>query len=332
MTRKLADVAAYAGVSQSTVSRVLNDKPGIAESTRAAVLTALDVLGYERPTKLRGERARLVGVMLPELDSPIYPAFTEVVAGALAKRGFTPVLCTRSMDTFTEAQYVDILLEQAVSGVVFLGGHYQHNRGPHQPYQRIRDRSLPTVLVNAAAPNLQFPRVSCDDAHAVDQAYRHLSALGHTRIGLMLGSAGHVPSIRTLAAYRDLLPPGTPELVSHSNFTVEDGHAAAAHLLKQGTTALICANYTLAMGTMRAARRQGLSIPADISLVSYDDTSAMAHTDPPLTAIRQPIDAMGQSAVSLLLAQIEGHDVAADELLFEPELVVRASTGADSAA
>src|SRR3979411_1510857 len=111
VTRRLAEVAKYVGVSEATVSRVLNGKPGISDTTRAAVLTALDVLGYERPTKLRGERARLVGLVLPELQNPIFPAFAEVVAGALAKRGLTPVLCTRTADGVSEADYVDMLLD-----------------------------------------------------------------------------------------------------------------------------------------------------------------------------------------------------------------------------
>src|SRR3979490_2393231 len=103
MTKRLADVARKVGVSEATVSRVLNEKPGVSESTRQAVLTALDVLGYERPTKLRGERARLVGLVLPELQNPIFPAFAEVVGGALAQQGFTPVLCTQTAGGISEA-------------------------------------------------------------------------------------------------------------------------------------------------------------------------------------------------------------------------------------
>ena len=122
MARHLAAVAKQAGVSEATVSRVLNGKPGISDATRQAVLTALDVLGYERPTKLRGERARLVGLVMPELQNPIFPAFAEVVAGALSRRGFTPVLCTRTVDGVTESDYVDMLLDQQVSGVIFSGG------------------------------------------------------------------------------------------------------------------------------------------------------------------------------------------------------------------
>src|SRR6266480_7160564 len=122
VTRRLAEVAKYVGVSEATVSRVLNGKPGISEATRTAVLTALDVLGYERPTKLRGERARLVGLVLPELQNPIFPAFADVAGGALAQQGFTPVLCTQTAAGVTEASYVDMLLEQHVSGIIFFGG------------------------------------------------------------------------------------------------------------------------------------------------------------------------------------------------------------------
>src|SRR5262245_3283709 len=166
-TRRLAEVAQKVGVSEATVSRVLNGKPGVSESTRAAVLTALDVLGYERPTQLRGERARLVGLVLPELGNPIFPALAEVVGGALAQRGFTPVLCTRTAGGLSESDYVDMLLEQQVSGVVFAGGHYAEADAPHEHYHRLRELRLPVVLVNAASPALGFPCVATDDAVAV---------------------------------------------------------------------------------------------------------------------------------------------------------------------
>src|SRR6195256_2535920 len=134
VTRRLAEVAKYVGVSEATVSRVLNGKPGISDATRAAVLTALDVLGYERPTKLRGERARLVGLVLPELQNPIFPAFAEVVSGALAQQGYTPVLCTQTVGGVSEADYVDLLLQQQVSGVIFAGGLYAQKDAPHDHY------------------------------------------------------------------------------------------------------------------------------------------------------------------------------------------------------
>src|SRR5690554_5945376 len=108
MSKRLADVAKKVGVSEATVSRVLNGKTAVAESTRQAVLTALDVLGYERPSKLRGERARLVGLVLPELQNPIFPALADVVGGALVQHGYTPLLYTLSASGVTEADCVDL--------------------------------------------------------------------------------------------------------------------------------------------------------------------------------------------------------------------------------
>src|SRR5216684_9153678 len=170
-TRRLADVAKKVGVSEATVSRVLNGKAGVSRGTREAVLTALDVLGYERPTQLRGERARLVGLVLPELQNPIFPALAEVIGGGLAQRGFTPVLCIRAAGGLSEADYVSMLLDQHVSGVVFAGGHYAELTAPHDHYRLLHSRGVPVVLVNAAIDNLDFPCVSTDDVTAAGQSF-----------------------------------------------------------------------------------------------------------------------------------------------------------------
>ncbi|WP_371480163.1 LacI family DNA-binding transcriptional regulator [Kitasatospora sp. NBC_00315] len=331
MTRRLAQVAQKVGVSEATVSRVLNEKPGVSEATRAAVLTALDVLGYERPTQLRGERARLVGLVLPELQNPIFPAFAEVVGGALAGQGFTPVLCTQTAGGVSEADYVGLLLEQHVAGVVFFGGLYAQQDAPHEHYDRLAERGLPTVLLNAAIDELDFARVSCDDAVAVEQAVGHLHQLGHRRIGMVLGPADHMPSRRKLDAARTAAAKAGLDLpdtcVERALFSLEGGQAATTRLLRQGVTGIICASDPLALGAVRAVRRAGLSVPADVSVIGYDDSAFMTCTDPPLTTVRQPIEAMGRAAVELLAGEIAGNRVTHGELLFEPELVVRGSTG-----
>src|ERR1700748_483134 len=195
-SRRLADVAKKVGVSEATVSRVLNNKAGVSASTREAVLTALDVLGYERPTQLRGERARLIGLVLPELQNPIFPALAEVIGGALAQRGFTPVLCIRTAGGLSEADYVGMLLDQEVFGGGFAGGPHAELPAPHDHYRLLRSRGIPAVLFNASADDLDFPCVSTDDMTAADQAYTHLASLGHQRIGLVVGAEGHMPSRR----------------------------------------------------------------------------------------------------------------------------------------
>ncbi|MCT2587734.1 LacI family DNA-binding transcriptional regulator [Actinophytocola gossypii] len=325
--RRLSEVAQKVGVSEATVSRVLNGKPGVSEATRQAVLTALDVLGYERPTQLRGERARLVGLVLPELQNPIFPALADVVGSALAQQGFTPVLCTCTGGV-SEPDYVELLLAQQVSGVVFAGGSHAQAEAPHDHHYELAQRKLPVVLVNASI-DLDYPVVSCDDAVAVEQAFGHLAALGHERIGIVLGPRDHLPSRRKLVAFQRCAERAGLTVdernVGHTMFSVEGGQAVGNRLVQNGVTGLICASDPLALGVIRAVRRLGLNNPDDVSVIGYDDSAFMTCTDPPLTTVRQPIEAMGRAAVELLVNQIAGIEVSMEELLFEPELVVRAS-------
>jgi DNA-binding LacI/PurR family transcriptional regulator len=327
--RRLAEVAKKVGVSEATVSRVLNGKAGVSDATREAVLTALDVLGYERPTQLRGERARLIGLVLPELQNPIFPALAEVIGGGLAQRGFTPVLCIRAAGGLSEADYVSMLLDQHASGLVFAGGHYHEADAPHDHYRLLHSRGIPVVLLNAAIEDLHFPCVSTDDVVAAGQSFRHLASLGHQRIGLIVGPEDHVPSRRKVAAFTEHAERGGAEVapVEHALFSLEGGQAATTRMLRHGVTGIICASDVLALGAIRAVRRAGLSVPADVSVVGFDDSAWLNCTDPPLTTVRQPIESMGKAAVALLVNQMESVAVYPEELLFEPELVVRGSTG-----
>jgi DNA-binding LacI/PurR family transcriptional regulator len=330
MAHRLTEVAEKVGVSEATVSRVLNGRPGVSAATRTAVLTALDVLGYERPTKLRGSRARLVGLVLPELGNPIFPALAEVVGGALAQLSFTPVLCASGPNGLSEADYVNMLLDQHASGVIFAGGNFAEADSSHVHYQLLRDRALPVVLVNASSDDLAFAQVSTDDAVATEQAFNHLQTLGHEEVGMILGPEDHMPSRLRLEAFETLTrrarTAGGPSPVEHVPFSLEAGHAAGARLVNRGITGIICASDPLALGAIRAVRRLGLRVPEDVSIVGYDDSTLMMCTDPPLTTIRQPIESMGRAAVKLLASQIDGTVATAERLLFEPELVVRGST------
>ncbi len=331
MSKRLAEVASKVGVSEATVSRVLNGKPGVSDATRQAVLTALDVLGYERPSKLRGARARLVALVLPELQNPIFPALAEIVSGGLTQNGYTPLLCTQNSGGITESDYVDLMLAQQVSGVIFVGGNYTETDAPHEHYERLRKVKLPTVLVSAPVPGIDFATVSTDDASAAEQAASHLHQLGHRRIGLLLGPSGHIPSRRKLDGAQRVLnrlaTPLDPALVVNGLYSIESGQAGASRLIAAGATGIVCASDLLALGAVRAARRLGLSVPADISVVGFDDSVLMSFTEPPLTTVRQPIDAMGRTVIDVLLGQIAGTSSPSDELLFEPELVLRGSTG-----
>ncbi|MQA98396.1 MAG: LacI family DNA-binding transcriptional regulator, partial [Streptosporangiales bacterium] len=149
MTPRLAEIAAQAGVSVATVSRVLNGRPGVSAASRQAVVTALDVLGYERPAPLRRiSHSGLIGLITPELSNPIFPAIAQVIQTALISPGYASVLCTHEMGGVTEDDYTELLLERGVSGIVFVSGMHADSRADPKRYRRLIDRRLPIVLVN----------------------------------------------------------------------------------------------------------------------------------------------------------------------------------------
>ncbi|WP_446218246.1 LacI family DNA-binding transcriptional regulator [Micromonospora sp. IBHARD004] len=333
MRARLSDIAQQAEVSEATVSRVLNDRPGVAPETRQAVLTALDVLGYERPARLRKRSAGLVGLVVPELENPIFPAFAQVIESTLAQSGFTPVLCTQTPGGVTEDEYVEMLLDRQVSGIVFVSGLHADTAANHDRYRALIARPLPIVMINGYAPGIDAPFVSCDDREAAELAVAHLVALGHRKIGLITGPDRFVPVQRKVTGWKAAMTrlAGLPEaelegFAELSLFGVEGGEAAAGRLIERGVTGIVCGSDLMALGAIRAARQRGLTVPGDLSVVGYDDSPLIAFTDPPLTTMRQPVAAMSVAAVRALVDEINGHAAPHSEYVFRPELVVRGST------
>lgn len=327
---RLSDIATHAGVSEATVSRVLNGKPGVATATRQAVLTALDTLGYDRPARLRQHRAGLIGLIVPELNNPIFPAFAQVIESALASSGYAAVLCTMTAGGIREDDYTE-LLERGVAGIIFVNGEHADSRSDPERYRRLIDMGLPLVLINGYRTDIEAPFISNDDAASLDTAVAHLAALGHRRIGLVVGQERFVPSIRKTTGFRAgmaeyLGVDDASELIVNTLFTVEGGQAAAQELLDRGCTAICCGSDILAIGAIRGVRQRDLRVPEDVSVVGFDDSPMTAYLDPPLTTVRQPVREMSLAAVSSLLEEIGGAHAPPTELLYRPELVVRSST------
>lgn len=331
-TPRLADIAAQAEVSEATVSRVLNDRPGVAAATREAVLTAVDVLGYDRPSRLRPKATLLVGLIIPELVNPIFPLFAQHIETALAVHGFTPVLCTQAPGGIGEDEYVELLLDRGVSGIIYVSGRHADSTSEPERYRRLHDRGLPVVLINGPVPGLDVPAISNDDVGSMHLAVAHLAELGHTRIGLAVGPHRFTPVLRKVEGFRDAIRErhgrSADDLITHTVFSVEGGGAAASRLITLGATAIICGSDLMALGAARAAVAMGLTVPGDVSVVGYDDSPLMEFTDPPLTTIRQRVEAMSDAAVQALLDVVHGTWTGSGELVFRPELVVRGSTGA----
>ena len=328
---RLTDLAAQAGVSTATVSRVLNGKPGVSPSARQAVLEALDLLGYERPERLRMRSQGLVGLLVPELTNPVFPLFAQVVESILAENGYTPLLCAQEAGGTTEQQYLEVLADHKVDGIIFVSGLHADTSANLDRYHALRSQGMPIVLVNGHAPSVDAPSFSCDDVAALELAFRHLVQLGHRKIGLAIGPHRFVPTQRKIAGFaeayaRHLEESNADEHIVTTLFTVEGGQVAAGELIESGHTAIICGSDMMALGAVRAARQRGLRVPEDVSVVGYDDSPLIAFTDPPLTTVRQPVAPMSRSAVSALISEISDQPSPRAEMLFLPELIVRGST------
>lgn len=329
---RLADVAALAQVSEATVSRVLNDKPGVATSTRQAVLKAVDLLGYDRPAKLRQRNAPLIGLVLPELTNPVFPAFAQAIESNLVRHGYTAVLCTQIPGGIHEDQYVHMLLERGVSGIIYISGQHADTTTEPDRYLTLREQGLPIVPINGYVKGIDAPFISTDDAAAVEMSIAHLADLGHSRIGLAVGPPRYTPVLRKMLGFRQGMASrvgvnGVEELIEHAFFTVEGGQAAAAVLVDRGCTALICGSDMMALGAIREVRLRGRKVPRDVSVIGYDDSPLIEFTNPPLTTVRQNVAAMSEAAVRALVDEIAGTPATRAEYVFRPELVVRGSTG-----
>jgi DNA-binding LacI/PurR family transcriptional regulator len=331
MKPRLRHVAELAGVSQATVSRVLNNKPGVADTTRREVLRALQQLGYEPVGLATRRRTGLVGLIVPELDNPVFPRFAQAIESRLAGEGLTTVLCTSTPAGMREADYLDVLLDHAVTGIVIISGEHADSSADHGRYRDLAARGVPTVLVNGTTAGLGLSTVTVDHTAAARMAVGHLASLGHARIGLALGPRRYVPTSALLEGYRaGLADAGLPpdeDLISETLYGIEGGHVAGARLVQAGASGVVCASDRMALGVIRAAREAGLRVPRDLSVVGFDDAGTNAYVEPPLTSVQQPFERMAAAIVRLLGEAISDRDAVPADLRFAPELVVRGSTG-----
>jgi LacI family repressor for deo operon, udp, cdd, tsx, nupC, and nupG len=329
MRPRLREVAERAGVSQATVSRVLNGQPGVADATRLTVLRALSDLGYAPVSTGRMRRTKLVGLILPELDNPVFPLFAQAIESRLAGFGLTTVLCTSTPAGMREGAYLDVLLDHGVVGVVLVSGEHADTTEDHHRYRELRERGVATVTVNGSNAQLDVHAVTVDHVTAAREAVLHLASLGHRRIGLACGPRRYIPTREFLLGFEEGIAAAglAAGPVAESVYGIEGGHAAGLRLIDEGATGIVCSSDRMAMGALRAATERGRSVPDDVSVVGFDDAGPNEYVDPPLTSVRQPFSAMADAIVDLLVSSLNDPSAAATSLRFRPSLVVRASTG-----
>jgi len=333
---RLQDVSALAGVSEATVSRVMNAKDGVSDSTRDRVVRVLAELGYAPEALRRSPHAGVIGLIVPELDNPIFPKFVQTVEARLLSLGYLCVLCCATRVGANEDDYLESLIERRVAGVIVVSGRHADIRADHSIYDEITSRGIGLVTINGAmAPDESgappVPSVSTDDHAATVTAYRHLRESGHERIGLLIGPTCYTPVQRKLAGFLDAsradgVGGDLDDRVIETIFTLDGGFAGAQRLLDNGITGIVAASDMMALGAIRAVRERGLSVPEDVSVVGFDDTELMRFTDPPLTTVHQPVTRIVDHAVDVLIAQIQGQPYDPAERLLAGELIVRGTT------
>jgi LacI family transcriptional regulator, galactose operon repressor len=325
----IAEVAARAGVSTTTVSHAFSGRRPVAAGTRDRVQRAVQELRY-RPNgvarSLRTRRSHTVALIIPDITNPYYPALARGIQNVLAEAGYHVLVCNTDREPRYEAEYVADVLERQVDGILMSAFHLVADD--------LTDVFLDDVPFVAFGARIVHPGVDVvrsDDAAGARDATRHLLAAGHTRVGMISGPPGPPPSEARLAGYRRALVeadrPEVPELVVQGDFTRPGGAAAMRRIaaLRERPTALFCANDLMAIGAMDAAREVGLTLPDDLALVGYDDIEAAAFLTPALTTVLNPADELGATAGRLLLERIGGYRGRRREIVIPHRLVVRDS-------
>ncbi|CAH0206250.1 HTH-type transcriptional regulator DegA [Arthrobacter sp. Bi83] len=308
----IRDVAAAAGVSVSVVSRVLNPESGpVAPAKREQVLRVIGDLGY-RPRaaarELSAGHALTVGLVVADLANPFFAQLADRVVWEARSHGVQVVVMTTQEDPHLEAESLDTLLDRSVGGVIATptGGNIEK-------WERLRDLGVNVVFVDRTIAELEdVDVVSIENSDSARRATEHLIALGHTRIGLITGPASTSTGRARIHGYRTAHENASitvdPMLVRDVPFRGDGGGDAVGSLLAlpDSPTGLIVANTAQVQSSVRRLVQVGVRIPDDLSVIVFDDNPWTELTNPPLSAIRQPIDMLAVHSLELVLGRMQG--------------------------
>jgi len=336
----IIDVARAASVHPSTVSRVLNGRAELSllPETRQRVLATARRLGY-RPSalarSLRLRRTFTLGMLIPDITNPFFPPIIKGAEDTAHARGYNVILCNTEDSSEREATYLRVLRERQVDGLLIASSFTADT-----VIADLRKERFPFVLVNrGSSRGADDLGVLADNRAGMSSAIDHLVELGHRRIGIVAGpqttTTGHERLAFAKSALRARRVRLDESLVAVSEgFSEETGYRAARRVFRAGAppTAVVCANDLIALGVLRAAHEVGLSVPAELSIVGFNDIPLAGRFDPPLTTVRVPQQEMGARAATLLIAELEGEPIEARRVLVDATLVVRASTAAPARA
>lgn len=328
LTVTIEMVAREAGVSASTISRILNGTAVVSDAKKQAVDAAIAKLEFvPNPIArgLAGGRTMSIGVITQAIDSPFYGAALRGVEDALDPAGYSPLFVSGHWTASTESRCIDVLLSRRVDGIVVLTGRLL------DATLRACAKRIPVVVTgrNLRATNLFS--LNFDNHLGARLATRHLISLGHRRIVFIAGDADHPDAMQRLAGYKAELEamriPYRPELVVTGRYSEASGLEVMMALqnAKRKFTSVFASNDQMAIGAAHGLHSHSMRIPEDVSLVGFDDLPTSAYALPPLTTVHQPAYEMGQLAAMAVLDLISGNRPQIQ--LPSPELIVRSSTG-----
>jgi LacI family transcriptional regulator len=323
----LLDVAREAGVSPSTVSRILNGTARVSEDKRLAVLAAIAQMRFapnQMAQGLKKGRSMTVGIVVQDISSPFFDETLRGVDDGLKDTGYASVIVSGHWNADEEAERIRLLFARKVDGIILCSGRISDEAVLEFSSQR------PIVSTGRALHTRTALGFKLDNEHGAWLAVRHLLELGHRRIAFVSGPVNHADAIERLAGYRRALQEADivydPKLVVEGDFHEASGLLAVNHLFEthQQFSAVFAANDLSAYGVRLSLYRKGIRVPDDISLVGFDDLPGSAYTTPPLTTVRQPLYDIGRIATTALLRLINGENFEND--LPPLELVVRETT------
>jgi len=326
----IVDVAAKAGVSFGTVSRVINNDIHVKENTRLRVQEAMQDLGFvanRQARSLAGGKSNTIGVLVPDLGTGYIGEIIRGIDAELGLRSLDLVLYTTHRTASKEASYVADLAKGMVDGLLLV-----LPRSPADYIGNLTSHNFPFVLIDHQGIGLDCPAVGASNWQGAYSATEYLIKLGHRRIGFITGWMDLGCAADRLDGYRSALRThhlaDAPELVYEGTFFQPDGFAGTSVFLNLPIppTAIFASNDVMAMGAMDAVRSLGLRVPDDVSVLGFDDIPQAELVHPALTTVRQPLEQMGRVATQMLLDSLEKPEKAINRLELPTELVIRDST------
>ncbi|UYP07291.1 LacI family DNA-binding transcriptional regulator [Priestia megaterium] len=328
MKPTIYDVANEAGVSISTVSKVLNNTGSIAEKTRKRVRETMRELNYQ-PSVVASVKKRIqtIGLLIPNIANPFMAEIARGIENHVKKYGFSLMICSTDNNLKNEIEYISILKQKYVDGVIIATGLKEN-----KAIKELLKAEIPVTLLSRDVASLAVDTVLVDDFLGGYQATEHLISLGHEKIAIITEDI-NFPTIQArVEGYKKALEEAGLEydenLVFSNNTSVDEGNRSTRELLTSTSppTAIFASTEFLAIGAIQGARELAVKVPEELSIIGFDNTVLSTICDPPLTTIAQPIQEMSQKVVELLVAEIENPKETKQRVVLSPRLVVRKST------